>query len=71
VLNAARNKRDLLAAAIAACEQRSDSAAILASLGRFLTGEDRACHLEVALQHAGLSVEAGNVVPFIPQRRQS
>jgi hypothetical protein len=71
VLEAARHKRDLIAAAVAACEQRSDSAEILASLGRFLAGEDFACHLESALRSAGLSVEAGNVVPFIPQRRLS
>lgn len=71
VLESARNKRDLLAAAIAACEQRSDSGEILGELGRMLTGEGSAWHLEQALQRAGLSVEAGNVVPFIPQRRRS
>jgi hypothetical protein len=71
VIDTACQRRDVLAAAIAACEQRSDSGEILAELGRMLTGEGSAWHLEQALQRAGLSVEAGNVVPFIPQRRRS
>jgi hypothetical protein len=44
VLDVARKRRDLMAAAIAACEQRADSAEILASLGRFMTGEDGVWH---------------------------
>jgi len=71
VLSAACKRRDVIAAAIAACEQRSDSKGILEGLAQHLAGHDSICELERHLRDAGLSVEGGNVVPFIPQRRQS
>jgi hypothetical protein len=71
VLAAARQRRDVIAAAIAACEQRDDSKGILEGLAQHLTGRDCISQLERHLMDAGLSVEAGNVVPFIPQRRRS
>jgi hypothetical protein len=60
-----------MGAAIAACEQRKDSDEIMTLLAQHLAGRDHIGALESALHHAGLSVEAGNVVPFIPQRRRS
>ena len=60
-----------LAAAIAACEQRSESKDILEGLAQHLAGHDSIHVLENKLKAAGLSVEGGNVVPFIPQRRRS
>lgn len=71
ILDEARRRRDVMGAAIAACEQRKDSDEILASLAQHLAGRDHIGALESALHRAGLSVEAGNVVPFIPQQRRS
>jgi hypothetical protein len=71
VLNVARQRRDVIAAAVAACEQRDDSNEILEKLVQHLAGRDSIHVLEHALNAAGLSVEGANVVPFIPQRRRS
>jgi hypothetical protein len=71
VLAAAHQRRDVLAAAIAACEQRDDSKDILEKLAQHLAGRDSIHTLENSLNAAGLSVEGANVVPFIPQRWRS
>jgi hypothetical protein len=71
VLAAACKRRDVIAAAIAACEQRDDSKEILEGLARHLAGHDSICELERCLNKASLTVEGANVVPFIPQRRRS
>jgi hypothetical protein len=68
VMDAARERRDVIAAAVAACEQREDSDEILAALFRHLTGRDSIGELQAALMRAGLSVQGANVVPFIPSR---
>jgi bacterioferritin (cytochrome b1) len=67
VLDAARRRRDVMAAAIAACEQREDSQEILEALAQHLAGRDSIHSLEVTLRGAGLSVEGSNVVPLIPR----
>jgi hypothetical protein len=67
VLDAARRRRDVMAAAIAACEQREDSQEILEALAQHLAGRDSINSLEVTLRGAGLSVEGSNVVPLIPR----
>lgn len=71
VLNAARERRDVMAAAIAACEQRRDSDEILAALAQHLAGRDGIHAIERVLQRAGLSIEGSNVVPLIPRGRAS
>ena len=71
VLAAACKRRDVIAAAIAACEQRDDSKDILEGLAQHLAGHDSICELERHLRDAGLSVEGANVIPFIPQQRRS
>jgi hypothetical protein len=67
VLDIARLRRDVMAAAIAACEQREDSQEILEALAQHLAGRDSINSLEVTLRGAGLSVEGSNVVPLIPR----
>jgi hypothetical protein len=71
VLDVARQRRDVIAAAIAACEQRDDSKDILEGLAQHLAGHDSIHVLENKPKAAGLSVEGSNVVPFIPQRKLS
>jgi hypothetical protein len=68
ILDAARERRDVMAAAIAACEQREDSEKILAALSRHLVGRDSSSELQSALRREGLSVQGSNVVPLIPSR---
>jgi hypothetical protein len=71
VLAVACQRRDVIAAAIAACEQREDSKEILEGLAQHLAGHDSVHMLETKLRAAGLSVEGHNAVPFVPQRRRS
>jgi hypothetical protein len=71
VLAVSCQRRDVIAAAIAACEQRDDSKEILEGLAQHLAGHDSIHALETKLRTAGLSVEGHNVVPFVPQRRRS
>lgn len=70
VMFAARKRRDVLGAAIAACEGGGDAQDKIAeTLAEYLEGKQGIHHVEECLQRHGLAVDGAKVVPFVPKRR--
>jgi len=68
VIEAARQRRDIVGCAIACIEQGRDGGEIVQALANYLAGYWTIWTLESALKKAGYA-PAGNVVPLVPLRR--
>jgi hypothetical protein len=70
ILSAAKQRRDVLAAAIASCEQDCDGKEQIATeLGNYLKGEHSITWIETVMNRLGLAVEGAKIIPLAPRRR--
>lgn len=70
VMASARKRRDVIAAAVAVCEQRGDEVKEIATaLGEYLKGEHGIHHVEWTMNKYGLSVEGAKIIPLLPRGR--
>jgi hypothetical protein len=70
VLRIAREKCDILSAAVAAIERGRDDGNILHHLTNYMMGKYGVSSIRDALDEAGVAPGQSNVVPLIPQRRR-
>ena len=69
VLASARERRDVIAAAVACCEQRQGGDRLTATLGEYLKGDRPISCVRDLMESLGLGIEGAKVIPFVPHRR--
>jgi hypothetical protein len=70
IMAAARERRDVLTAAIACCEQDCNGRdEIATALGSYLKGENAISWVKGIMQRLGLTIEGAKIIPLVPRIR--
>jgi len=70
IMAAARERRDVLTAAIACCEQDCNGREEIAkALGSYLKGENAISWVEVIMRRLGFTIEGAKIIPLVPRHR--